>query len=79
VSAAALLAILAVYNKLKSENRDNGAAQDLYRLEQKIDKIGYRSENNAQSAQGFVSLLISKIISPIFVSLAKKGTPRVSQ
>ena len=53
VSAAALLAILAVYNKLKSENRENGAAQDLYRLEQKIDKIGYRSENNAQSAQGF--------------------------
>ena len=39
--------------KIKLFPARGGTSDDTYRLEQKLDKIGYLTENNAQNMQGF--------------------------
>ena len=53
VSALTLIVAIVIYNKLKLFPARGGTSDDTYRLEQKLDKIGYLTENNAQNMQGF--------------------------
>ncbi len=53
VSALTLIVAIVIYNKIKLFPARGGTSDDTYRLEQKLDKIGYLTENNAQNMQGF--------------------------
>lgn len=53
VSALTLFVAIVIYNKIKLFPARGGTSDDTYRLEQKLDKIGYLTENNAQNMQGF--------------------------
>ena len=53
VSALTLIVAIVIYNKIKLFPTRGGTSDDTYRLEQKLDKIGYLTENYAQNAQGF--------------------------
>ncbi len=53
VSALTLIVAIVIYNKIKLFPTRGGTSDDTYRLEQKLDKIGYLTENNAQNMQGF--------------------------
>lgn len=53
VSALTLIVAIVIYNKIKLFPTREGTSDDTYRLEQKLDKIGYLTENNAQNMQGF--------------------------
>lgn len=53
VSALTLIVAIVIYNKIKLFPPRGGTSDDTYRLEQKLDKIGYLTENNAQNMQGF--------------------------
>ena len=53
VSVLTLVVAIVIYNKIKLFPARGGTSDDTYRLEQKLDKIGYLTENNAQNMQGF--------------------------
>lgn len=53
VSALTLIVAIVIYNKIKLFPARGGTSDDTYRLEQKLDQIGYLTENNAQNMQGF--------------------------
>lgn len=53
VSALTLIVAIVIYNKIKLFPTRGGTSDDTYRLEQKLDKIGYLTENYAQNMQGF--------------------------
>ena len=53
VSALTLIVAIVIYNKIKLFPARGGTSDDTYRLEQKLDKIGYLTENTAQNMQGF--------------------------
>ena len=53
VSALTLIVAIVIYNKIKLFPTRGGTSNNTYRLEQKLDKIGYLTENNAQNMQGF--------------------------
>ena len=53
VSVLTLVVAIGIYNKIKLFPARGGTSDDTYRLEQKLDKIGYLTENNAQNMQGF--------------------------
>lgn len=53
VSVLTLVVAIVIYNKIKLFPARGGTSDDTYRLEKKLDKIGYLTENNAQNMQGF--------------------------
>lgn len=53
VSALTLILAIAIYKKTGTQPTGGGTSPEIFRLEQKIDKIGYVTESNAQSVQSF--------------------------
>lgn len=54
VSALVLIVVIVIYNKMRREpQKTSGMTPELYGLEQKVDKIGYLTEQQAQNAQGY--------------------------